>query len=82
MRDADFREVSFTGTDIERCDLSGASLHGARFARSSLRDCAFQNLQGVEGLRGAALPWSDLVGLAGTFADALGIRVLDDADER
>jgi hypothetical protein len=33
-----------------------------------------------ERLRGAAMPWGDIVGHAGLFAAALGIRALDDND--
>jgi hypothetical protein len=34
-------------------------------------------MQGVESLRGAAMEWSDIVGMAGVWAAALGIEVLD-----
>jgi hypothetical protein len=32
----------------------------------------------VERLRGAAMPWGDVVASAGAFASALGIRILDE----
>jgi uncharacterized protein YjbI with pentapeptide repeats len=79
LRDADFRETRIELTKVHRCDLSTASFASARFDRKSeLRGCTLEDLRGVEGLRGAAMEWSDVVGLAGTFAAALGIRVLDD----
>ena len=46
-----------------------------------LRGCALDGVSGLERLRGAAMPWADVVGNAGAFAAALGIRVLgEDAD--
>ena len=63
---------------FERCDLTGASSRGARFDASELRALHAGRHHGVEGLRGAALEWPAIVGLAGTLAGALGLRVLDD----
>jgi hypothetical protein len=37
-------------------------------------------MTGVDRLRGAAMPWADVVGHAGLFATALGIRVLTEED--
>ena len=37
-------------------------------------------LRGAESLRGAAMPWADIVAAAGLFAGALGVRVLDAED--
>ena len=48
---------------IDRCELAGCTLDG---------------LAGAERLRGAAMPWADVVGNAALLAAALGIRVLDD----
>ena len=63
---------------LDGCDLAGATFTGAAFADSELRRCTLEDLHGVEGLRGAALEWPAIVGLAGTLAGALGLRVLDD----
>ena len=73
LQDAGADQVQFLG-----CDLTGASFRRARFARSVLRGCRLEAIAGVEGLRGTALPWPELVGLAGTLAAALGIGVLDE----
>jgi uncharacterized protein YjbI with pentapeptide repeats len=78
LRDADFRECRFEFAHFHRCDLTGAAFDGARFERSELRGCTLDDLRGVAGLRGAALEWSDVVGLAGTMASALGIGVIDE----
>jgi hypothetical protein len=49
-------------------------------AGCELRACTLDDLRGAEALRGTAMRWEDIVAAAGTFADALGIRVLDPAD--
>ena len=78
LREADFAEARCRSVRFERCDLEGAAFAGARFADAELRGCTLDGVTGVEGLRGAALEWPAIVGLAGTFAAALGIEVLDD----
>ena len=62
------------------CDLTEADLSGARLAHCELRGCTLDGLRGAESLRGAAMPWADIVAAAGTFADAVGVRVLDAGD--
>jgi uncharacterized protein YjbI with pentapeptide repeats len=81
LAQADFREALFRSVRFEHCDLTEADLVGVRIDRCELRACTLEALAGVERLRGAAMPWGDVVGNAGLFAAALGIRVLDD-DER
>ena len=81
LREADVAEARARFVRFDGCDLTGATFTGATFGDSELRACTLDDLHGVEGLRGAALEWPALVGLAGTLAGALGLRVLDD-DER
>ncbi len=79
LREADFGETRCESVRFESRDLSAAtSFERATLRRSELRGCTLEGLQGVEGLRGVALEWADLVALAPAFADALGIRVLGD----
>jgi uncharacterized protein YjbI with pentapeptide repeats len=78
LREADFEEVRCASVAFHGCDLTGASFANARFARSEFRRCTLDDLRGVEGLRGAAMEWSDILALAGAFAAALGVRLLDD----
>jgi hypothetical protein len=78
LRQTDFQDAELRAVRFARCDLSGADFTGARLSRSELRGCTLDDLRGAERLRGAAMPWADIVAAAGTFADALGIRVLDD----
>ncbi len=70
--DAQLESVRFTG-----CDLTRSDFRGARLRHCELRRCDLTDLQGVEGLRGAAMEWSAIVGMAGAFAAAAGVEVLD-----
>ena len=74
----DFLEAQLDAVRFTDCDLSEADFRGARLHRCELRGCRLDGLQGVTQLRGVALPWPDLVGSAGVWAQALGIEVLED----
>jgi uncharacterized protein YjbI with pentapeptide repeats len=78
LAQTDFREALLRSVRFDRCDLSEADLAGVRIDRCELRGCTLDGLVGAERLRGAQMPWSDVVGNAGLFAAALGIRVLDE----
>jgi uncharacterized protein YjbI with pentapeptide repeats len=79
LAQADFRDALLRSVRFERCDLTEADLAGVRIDRCELSGCTLDGLGGVERLRGAAMPWADIVGHAALLAEALGIRVLDDA---
>jgi uncharacterized protein YjbI with pentapeptide repeats len=81
LAQADFREALLRSVRFDRCDLTEADFTGVRIDRCELRGCTLEGLAGLERLRGAAMPWADVVGNAGLLAAALGIRVLDE-DER
>ena len=78
LRQTDFQDAEVRAVRFVDCDLSEADLSGARLAHCELRGCKLDGLRGSAHLRGAAMPWPDIVAAAGTFADALGVRVLDD----
>ena len=67
LAQAEFREALLRSVRFEHCDLTEADITGLRL----------DGLAGAERLRGAAMPWGDIVGHAGVFAAALGIRLLD-----
>ena len=81
LAQADFRDALLRSVRFEGCDLTEADLTGVRIDRCELRGCTLDGLAGVERLRGAAMPWADIVGNAALLAEALGIRALDE-DER
>ena len=63
---------------FERCPLVGATLSEATLDRVELRGCDLEGLKGAERLRGARMPWPDIVASAGTFAATLGIVASDE----
>jgi uncharacterized protein YjbI with pentapeptide repeats len=73
---AEFREALLRSVRFDHCDLSEADVNGVRLDGCELRSCTLDGMNGVERLRGAAMPWGDVVGHAGLFATALGIRVM------
>ena len=77
MAGSSLQEARLRFVRFDRCDLSEADLTGARFELSELRGCTIDRVRGGASLKGAGMPWSDVVNSAGTLAHALGIRVLD-----
>ena len=71
FRDCRIDLATFAGTTFERATFDGCELRG----------CTLDGVAALERLRGAAMPWADVVVSAGLLAAALGIRVLGD-DER
>ena len=81
LRQAEFRDALLRSVRFAHCDLTEADLTGLRIDGCELRSCTLDGLAGAERLRGAAMPWGDIVGHAGLFASTLGIRLLD-VDDR
>jgi uncharacterized protein YjbI with pentapeptide repeats len=77
LQQTDFLEARLDGVRFHRCDLTQADFRGARLTRCEFRSSTLAGLEGVECLRGAAMEWPDIVEMAGEFAAALGIAVLD-----
>ena len=77
MAECDFYGASFADVLFERCDLAEATLSGARLERVELRGCDLRGLRGVEALRGARMPWNDVLENAPLFAVALGVEIVD-----
>jgi uncharacterized protein YjbI with pentapeptide repeats len=80
LAQTDFLEAELEAVNFTSCDLTGADLRGARLRCCELRDCRLEGLQGVDRLRGTAMPWADIVGGASLWAQALGIDVIDDGE--
>jgi uncharacterized protein YjbI with pentapeptide repeats len=78
LTQTDFGNALLRKVRFEHCDLTEADLHGLRIDRCELRSCTLDGLIAPERLRGAAMPWPDVLGNAGLLASALGIRVLED----
>jgi uncharacterized protein YjbI with pentapeptide repeats len=78
MGECDFHGASLTDVLFERCDLSAANLASARLVRVELRGCTLAGLHGAEALRGARLPWNDVLENAVLFASLAGVEILVD----
>lgn len=79
MEECDLCGAELTDVLFERCVLREATLSEARPTRVELSGCDLRGLRGVESLRGARMPWNDVLENAPLFAAALGIE-LSDAD--
>jgi uncharacterized protein YjbI with pentapeptide repeats len=77
LRETSLAEAVLRDVRFERCDLGGAELDRIRLQRVELRGCRLDGIRSVENLRGAAMPWEDIVGNAGLFAAAVGIRATE-----
>ena len=77
LAQAELREALLRSVRFDHCDLTEADLTGMRLDGCELRSCTLDGVVALERLRGAAMPWGDIVGHAGELAAALGIRVID-----
>jgi uncharacterized protein YjbI with pentapeptide repeats len=77
MTECDFYEASLTDVLFENCELREASFSGVKLKRMELRGCDLAGLQGVEALRGARMPWNDVLENGPLFAAALGLEIID-----
>jgi uncharacterized protein YjbI with pentapeptide repeats len=77
MEECDFADATLADVLFEHCELRQASVAGARLKRVELRGCGLAGLEGVDALRGARMPWSDVLENAPLFAAALGVEIVD-----
>jgi uncharacterized protein YjbI with pentapeptide repeats len=83
FRDCRLDETDFSGSRLEdvhfeRCSLVRASFASTKSERLRFSACDLSGLAGAESLRGAQLPWNDVLQNAPLFAQALGIDIVDD----
>jgi uncharacterized protein YjbI with pentapeptide repeats len=78
LAQADLAGALLRSVGFDHCDLTEADLSEVRIDGCELRACTLDGIVGAERLRGAAMPWADVVGHAALLANALGIRVLED----
>jgi uncharacterized protein YjbI with pentapeptide repeats len=82
FRDCRMGECDFYGSVLrdvvfERCELREATFSSCTLERVEFRGCDLSGLRGAEALRGARMPWGDVVQNAGLFATSLGIEIVD-----
>ena len=79
LREATFDQARLHDVRFERCALDGASFARATLSRVELVGCALERVRSVADLRGAAMPFEDMLENAAALAAAAGIRVLDES---
>lgn len=77
MSECDFYEATFTDVLFERCELREATVSRVKLKRAELRGCDLAGLRGVEALRGARMPWNDVLENGPLFAAALGLEIVE-----
>jgi uncharacterized protein YjbI with pentapeptide repeats len=77
MSECDLYEASLTDVLFERCELREATVSGVKLERAEFRGCDLAGLRGVEALRGARMPWNDVLENGPLFASALGLEIID-----
>jgi len=77
MRQADVMDAELESVRFHGCDMTDFDLRGATLGRCELRDCRLDGVRGADRLRGAAMPWPDIVAMAGIWAGELGIQTLE-----
>jgi uncharacterized protein YjbI with pentapeptide repeats len=77
MAECDLYEAALTDVLFERCELREATFSGVKLKRIEFRGCDLTGLIGVEALRGARMPWNDVLENGPLFASALGLEIID-----
>jgi uncharacterized protein YjbI with pentapeptide repeats len=77
MAEADFYEARIESTVYSGCSLPRASLAGVTFTNTEFRGCDLTALGNPERLRGARMPWADVVQSADVLAAGLGIEIVE-----
>ena len=77
MAECDLYGATLTDVRFDACELRLATLGEAKATRVELTGCDLAGLRGVEALRGARMPWNDVLQNAPLFAAALGIELSD-----
>ena len=77
MAECDLYGASLTDVLFEKCELREATFIDVKLKRVELRGCDLSGLRGVDALRGARMPWSDVLENGPLFAAALGLDIID-----
>jgi len=77
MAECDLSGASLVDVRFEHCELREATFSGAKLKRVELRGCDLAGLRGVDALRGARMPWNDVLENGPLFASALGVEIVD-----
>jgi uncharacterized protein YjbI with pentapeptide repeats len=81
LTEATLEQAQLRDVRLDACDLTRASLGQSQHTRVELHGCRLDGLRSISDLRGAAMPYPDLVDQAPNLAAALGLRVATDPDD-
>jgi uncharacterized protein YjbI with pentapeptide repeats len=77
MSECDLHGAVLKDVVFERCELREAVFSTARLERVELRGCDLTAIRGAEALRGARMPWNDVLANAALFASVVGIEIVE-----
>jgi uncharacterized protein YjbI with pentapeptide repeats len=77
MSECDFNGATLKDVLFERCELREATFSNCRLERVELRGCDLTGVRGADALRGARMPWNDILENAALFATVVGIEIVD-----
>jgi uncharacterized protein YjbI with pentapeptide repeats len=78
LEEADLYHATVSASSFVSCDLTHVNLAEATFQACEMRDCELQGAGNPERLRGAAMPWPDIVRSAAVLAAGVGVDILDE----
>lgn len=77
MGESDFYGATLKDVLFERCELREATFSSINLQGAELRGCDLVGLRGAESLRGARMPFNDVLANAVLFASVAGIEIVD-----
>ena len=77
MSECDLNGATLKDVLFERCELRAATFSNCRLERVDLRGCDLAGVRGADALRGARMPWNDILDNAALFAAVVGIEIVD-----
>jgi uncharacterized protein YjbI with pentapeptide repeats len=77
LDEADFHGATLSSVRLERCQLTGVNVHTASFSRGEIRECNLERIEGAASLAGVRMTWPDVVGVADSLAEAIGIAIVE-----
>lgn len=77
MGECDFYGATLKDVLFERCELREATFSAVKLERIELRGCDLTGARGADALRGARMPWNDVIENAALFATIAGVEIVD-----
>jgi uncharacterized protein YjbI with pentapeptide repeats len=78
MEETDLYGAELSNVVFSACGLARSSLAAATFETCEMLECDLEGIGAPERLRGIGMPWNDILRHAQVFAQAVGVRVIED----